>query len=70
MNARSQGSTLQGQQLPVVRVISPHGSSMGRRRIPADTNKRMAGRIVHVIMLATTAFALFDLTLLLTHVQH
>jgi hypothetical protein len=43
---------------------------MGRRRVQDNKTKRISGRIVHIIMLATTVFALLDLSLLLTSGHH
>jgi hypothetical protein len=43
---------------------------MDRRRVQANNTKRIGRRIVHIVMLATTAFALLDLSLLLTSGHH
>jgi hypothetical protein len=43
---------------------------MDRRRTQANKTKRISGRIVQIVMLVTTAFALLDLSLLLTSGHH
>jgi hypothetical protein len=43
---------------------------MDRRRTQAHKSKRISVRIVQIIMLLTTAFALLDLSLLLTSGHH
>jgi hypothetical protein len=60
----------QGRGPPDVRWVSPNLAAMERRRIQANHTKQISNRFVHVIMLATTAFALFDLSLLITSLHH
>jgi hypothetical protein len=43
---------------------------MDRGRAQDNKTKRISGRIVHIVMLVTTAFALLDLSLLLTSGHH
>jgi hypothetical protein len=43
---------------------------MERRRIQANHTKQISNRLAQVIMLATSAFALFDLLLLITSLHH
>jgi hypothetical protein len=69
-SSRQQGETLQGQGPPIVRLASPHGTATTRRRAQDIKTKRISGRIVHIVMLATCAFALLDLSLLLTSGHH
>jgi len=54
---------------PSVRLISPNRSAIERRRIQANHTKQISNRFVLVIMCATSAFSLFDLLLLITHLR-
>jgi hypothetical protein len=67
---QQQSAPPQGRGPPAVRLVSPNRAAMERRRIQANNTKRISNRIVQVIMLATTAFALFDLSLLITSLHH
>jgi hypothetical protein len=53
-----------------VRLLSPHARKPARRLTSRGTNinthKRFTGLMARSIMLATTAFAFFDLVLLVT----
>ncbi len=69
-SSRQQGANQQGRGPPAVRLVSPHGTAMDRRRTQANKTKRISGRIVQIVMLVTTAFALLDLSLLLTSGHH
>jgi len=64
-------TTTQGLGRPPVTVITTNGSVMRRRPpgIPAAT-KRMSNRIVQVVIVATSAFALLDLALLASSLHH
>jgi hypothetical protein len=69
-SSRQHGASLQGRGHPAVRVVSPYGSAMVRRRAQDNRTKRISSTIVHIVMLVTTAFALLDLSLLLTSGHH
>jgi hypothetical protein len=59
------GTTMQRQGPPTVRLVAANGPAVERRRLPSGGPKRISGWIVQVVVLATTAFALLDLYLLL-----
>jgi hypothetical protein len=58
-----------GRGAPVVRLVATHGVVVERRRLPVAPN-RASGRIVHVVIVATSAFAFLDLFLLLSPAHH
>jgi hypothetical protein len=65
-----QSAPPQGRGPPSVRLVSPNRAAIERRRIQASHTKQISNRLVLVVMLATSAFALFDLLLLITHLHH
>ena len=67
---QQQSAQPQGRGPPAVRLVSPNNATIQRRRTQANNTKRISNRIVQVIMLATSAFALFDLSLLITSLHH
>jgi hypothetical protein len=64
-----QSAPPQGRGPPSVRLASPNRAAIERRRIHANHTKQISNRLVLVVTLATSAFALFDLLLLITHLH-
>ena len=63
------GATPRRGELPAVRFLTANGATMNRRRVPIASN-RTSERIVQVVILATSAFAILDLYLLATSLVH
>lgn len=66
------GSSRQTVQLEVPQVEIKRGISQGvvRRSVHKSSGRRLSGWIVRTIVLATILFALLDLSLLLSGLQH
>jgi hypothetical protein len=62
-------TTLTGRGAPVV-VTQVNGVPVRRPRSTNAATRRVSHRIVHVVMLATSAFALLDLSLLVSSLHH